>query len=171
LEDYVGKYFLEREVILVLSRDDQNFRSSMISNSSMAIATTWDWGSLYRWLPLPRPASAVSEVRLGIWGADDVILTEGVDYDLELKGPFARVRITNWNIFYFTVSYLQITFTSGYGPLATDVPKAIHQAIRLMTVRMKENFGDRNFDLYIDAIESLIGPYKTFVLGGGSQYV
>jgi hypothetical protein len=167
LEEYVNKLFIQREVIWVMARDDQNFRSNIISNGMSSMVTAWDWGALYRWLPLPKPASAVSEVRIGIFGCNDIILTEGVDYNVELKANVGRIQITNWSMYYTSVSYMQVTFTSGFGPLPTDVPKPIHQAVRLMVTRMKENLGDTNFDLYIDAVETLCSPYKTYVIGGG----
>lgn len=58
------------------------------------------------------------------------------------------------------LSGIALDVTVGFGPLATDVPEPLRQAIRMMVARLYENRGDIESDPMPAAIASLIAPYR-----------
>lgn len=111
-------------------------------------------------IKLPRPpVVSVDQVSLGVWGVTDTILTQGVDYDIDIESQPARILFYS----YFDLNILQcnllINYTSGYGLVGNTVPNQLVQAVLLITTALYQHRGESDDDIITRGARSLMDPF------------
>jgi uncharacterized phiE125 gp8 family phage protein len=162
VESYLSRFLINRSVTWTVAESGhhhQHHRDVFLS--------PWPWSSFIRnpLVTLPRPASAVASVVLGVWGASDVTLTAGTDYVVDVTSPCGRIKWLTTAFQNSLKDHLQVTFTSGYGVDLTTVPTSIQMAIMLLTTALYENRGDTSPVVWSSAIESLLAPHRFTYFG------
>src|SRR5258708_25538492 len=90
---------------------------------------------------LRNPVQSVGNVTVGSWGQTDTTLVVDTDYNVDLTVNPARIHLLNgssWDM----RSHISITYTAGYGPDYTYIPKPIIHALLLLVAHSFENRGD-----------------------------
>jgi uncharacterized phiE125 gp8 family phage protein len=161
IEGYLGRYLLNRSVTWTAANDSQ------FTSGWNATLTPWAWSSFIAQpvLTLPRPASAIASVTVGLWGQPDVVLVQDADYNVDYLSAEARLRWISNGFNNTTKDHLVVVFTSGYGTTQAQIPSPILHAIALTTVALYENRGDTMPDLLSTAVMALLGNYRFFAFG------
>ena len=156
VENYISRFLITRDITWTIAH---NSNHSVYHSGWAQFNTNWTWMQLNnRWLNLPRTASAVGSVTLGIWGGDDVQLIEGVDYDVDLSTDPGRIKLYTWTNCY-SVDHMKVVMTTGYGPTPDYVPMPIKQAVYLIAANLYENRGDSSSALITPAVEHLLANF------------
>lgn len=110
------------------------------------------------------PVTAVISVTVGVWGEADVVLTEAVDgvgdYTVDVVGQPARIRFQHHLPHHH--DHISVIYTAGYGTY-DNVPASIKTAILIMTLRMWENRGEKDFDAPLSGVvRSMLSLHRQF---------
>lgn len=162
VENYLSRYLLTRTVTWTIA--DDHF-PAIGTNISLV---PWQWTTYIQnpVLTLPRPATSVASVKIGIWAqSPDTTLTAGTDYNLDLLTSMARLQwITN--VFLDPRrDHIQIVFTTGYGDTRETIPQPILQAIILIATALYTSRGDESPNIYTPAVEALLANYRYLYFG------
>lgn len=160
IESYLSRYLITRDVTWIASeRPETSIYWQQVQ--------PWQWSYFMKQsvVHLPRPASAVSQVAVGIWGEPDTLLTEDVDYWLDLTTTVGRLRWLSSTYWTAYRDHISVTFTTGYGLTSADVPVSIRHAIALLTTALWENRGDVAPDCWNPGIEALLAAHKLSYYG------
>lgn len=160
VESYLSRYLLSRDVVWIASERPE-------TSVYWQQVQPWQWSYFARQsiLHLPRPASAVSEVAVGIWGEPDTVLVEDVDYWVDLTTTVGRLRWLSSTYWTSYRDHISVKFTSGFGPTPDAVPVGICHAIALLATAWFERRGDVGTSIWDDAVEALLAPYKLSYYG------
>jgi hypothetical protein len=165
-ESATNRYFLQRQISWVLTTDA---RQSIYSSLAVTLQNYFN-SYMHPWLHCPHSAISVDSVSLGTWGVTpDVTLVQGTDYYADVSTDPARIQLLSFDAFQANVDHLTTTYHTGYGTSAETVPKAIQQAIMLLTTRLYQQRGDEVGALWSSGAEALLAPYTVFQFGAASD--
>ena len=104
------------------------------------------------------PLVSVTDIRLvDSQGVETIIPAETYTVDIDLACITFDRAITVSS----ETTALNIHFTAGHGTSAEDIPEALRQAVLIKTTHLYEFRGDRDDDIPLDVLSSLLHPYKT----------
>jgi hypothetical protein len=162
-ESYLDRALITRQLSLTVARSGQPQQWPMVYVPIiLPLGLEYAFNlSNHRHVELLRsPVQAVASVSQGFWGADDVALTQGTDYDLDLTTDPARIRLYG-SAFYETNSdHLTVNYTAGYGDTPASIPMPIIHAIMLMVGAAFEHRGDGDGEIMSATARSLLDPYR-----------
>ena len=167
IETNLNRFIIQKQVLWVVTRDNQN---------------DYDWNRVYqnyfsggfynKFIELPHEAISIDSVGFGQWSANAIVLTNSVDYQYDVNGYPARIKIINSMSTYDTISDFQCLYTSGIASNAIMLPQIapeLQQAIIMMTGNLWRNRGDVEQELWTRAIDNLCGKWKLEFYGGKSS--
>jgi len=110
------------------------------------ITQTWE-GALDDWpeiINVPLPPLQIAGFKIEYYGTDGIAnLLAPADYQVDARGYKARVAPVyggSWpTAILQPLSGIVVTFTAGYGALATDVPERVRTAIKLLAGHLYEH--------------------------------
>jgi uncharacterized phiE125 gp8 family phage protein len=166
-ENYLNRALLTQTLKFQLGTTTQIWPNGtyLMTNQS---STNWYTGyNNLTAIKLPRsPVQSVSTVTRGFWGYDDVTLVEGTDYDVDLTTSPARVIFYNGFKNYPLQDHVEVTYTAGYGDIATNVPVQIGQAVLLILSGLWKNRGDDQAEIIPRNAYDLLSAYVETHFGG-----
>lgn len=164
-EMYLGRVLVAQQLIWTLAVDQiPNGYPQLSMPLTLLVLPQWFNWQLWRNTPieLPRqPVISVDGVAYGQWGAPDVVLAAGTDYDADVAS--ARIWINPGSIV-LPNDHLAITFTAGYSADASLVPMPMQIAIAMMTAFLYEQRGDAGGEPP-PAATMLLVPYRQITVG------
>ena len=87
------------------------------------------------------------------------------DYQTDFVNEPARLKPAydkDWPDTYDEMNVVKITFTSGYGNAASDVPEPIKALMKLIVAHIYENRGDQGHRTLSKTVDELINLYKVY---------
>jgi uncharacterized phiE125 gp8 family phage protein len=162
IENHTSRFLLTKNVVWTTARDHDHHDGIQVDVAFQP----WQWSSYLAQpvIRLPRPATAISSVTIGLWGEDDVTLIDGIDYVADFTTPLARIKWISSLSRQMNRDHLQIAFTSGYGEPAS-VPSSLKYAVVILALQLFEARGDVNPDVLSPPIAALIAPYQFVSFG------
>lgn len=169
VQDRIGDFLVYTPITWVIAKgemaqDDYFFRSFLSSGTGV-----FGFGTNQgQWINLPTGAQSITGVTAAMWGADDVTLTEGVDFFADITTDPARIQMSfnyNLNDLYRTHSHMVISYVGGIAADASSIPANLKLAIREMTKRMYKNRGADEVALTNSFIDSLLDLHQRFSFG------
>ncbi len=163
IENHCNRYFLEKSVVWTVTNDD---RHTLGQTDPFYQPWQWSYITTNPVIRLPRPATSIASVTIGVWGdVSDVLMIEGTDYYTDFSTSIARIKWISSTYLQSEKDHLQISFTSGYGTTPDTIPASLKHAIILLTMQLFEMRGDTNPELLSPAIMALIAPYQFVSFG------
>lgn len=162
VEQHLGRLLLTRTVTWTVAADERGAHAlSGPAFGRVTCPSGFGPLSLLRgWVELPRPASAITEVKLNHWDGAAQVLVAGTDYQSDLLAEPARIRLRATPYAGNGIANMQVSFSSGYGSSPDDVPKSIQHAILLIVTNFGENRGEGEFTVWTSAVDALLAPYR-----------
>ncbi|GAA4498259.1 phage gp6-like head-tail connector protein [Gluconacetobacter tumulicola] len=169
VQDRIGDFLVYTPITWVIAKgemaqDDYFFRSFLSSGTGV-----FGFGTNQgQWINLPTGAQSITGVTAAMWGADDVTLTEGVDFFADITTDPARIQMSfnyNLNDLYRTHSHMVISYIGGIAPDTSSIPTTLTLAIKEMTKRMYKNRGADEIGLTNSFIDSLLDLHQRFSFG------
>jgi hypothetical protein len=169
VEDYMSRYLITRDITWTVAHTEHYG----IDGQSKLYLMPWPWTTFVALpvVPLPRPATTINSVVIGIWNETAITLVENTDYEIDTTAKLGRIRWIS-NAFENTLkNYVQVDFTSGFSanqPLPTSqtdlqtayIPQRIIQAICLITTKLYESRGEDDFGIWHPGVESLLYNFR-----------
>lgn len=169
VETYLGDFITQRSIRWVAARGesektDEFFRSWLSARAMVSVNLNAISG---QWVQFPTAATSIESCTLGIWGKDDVEITLGTDYVVDLTNDPARLTFSYNSVFsdYFNnYDHMVIDYTGGIAPSGSE-PEAIKLAIKIITKKLFDGRSDTG-TLIDDGVEFLLGNYRRIGFGG-----
>jgi hypothetical protein len=162
-ESYLDRALITRQLSLTVARSGQPQQWPMaFVPIILPLGLEYAFNiSNHRQIELLRsPVQSVESVAQGFWGADDVALTVGTDYDLDLTTDPARIRLYGSTFQPLNSDHMVISYTAGYGDTPASIPTPIIHAIMLMTNAGYEHRGDGEGEIMSATARSLLDPFR-----------
>lgn len=158
VEAYLSRFLITRDVTWTIARDSNH--PHQFANQTFLLP--WYWGEWLRHpiVKLPRPATAITSVAMGIWGAADVPLIEGTDFATDFSLNCGRMKWLDTTYQNTCHDHLTVVFTTGYGSTLGAIPTSIQHALMLLVTSVYERRGDESPAIWSPAVEALLAPHR-----------
>jgi len=170
VERFLSAPLGNRNCTIVFSRNKKEIGDSFSQTLTGSFSIGGPGGiSTNQWIDIPSPVTTVTEVSVGQWSGPDIILTEDVDYSVDLDCSYPRIMFS-WNFLiydgYTQYKNLKIKFQGGICEVDGTIPKAINAAIVRMTKMLYDNRGETPASIFDNGTFSLLADYRVPAIGG-----
>lgn len=166
-EKYLGAPIGKRSFTYVISRGETDLNDNYVSKTMLSSCY---FNITSNWIQLYTPVDSITQISLGVWGGDDIVLTENIDYVIDLDNYYPRIvlsatlQITD---FFNKFKNIKIDCVGGLHDEDGNIYSNIDIAIKLMTKALFEDRGTESKDYNTNGYAYLLEDYKVSSLSGG----